>query len=119
MNNNARPKAIEWHKSEEGRKWHSEMVKQAFADGRLGKKEKFICEVCGQEFMRVPKKGHKFCSGACQQKWIRKNEPLETRTCVICGKNFECKIKSKAKTCSKTCSNIMWHRNKKINTTLV
>lgn len=112
INNNARPKAIEWHKSEAGRHWHSEMVKQAYAEGKLGKKEGFICEICGNKFFQVPRKGNKFCSGACRQKWLRSKEPKEIRTCCICGKSFECKIKSTAKTCSKHCSNMMWHARK-------
>ena len=113
MNNNARPKAIEWHKSEEGRKWHSAMVKQAYADGKLGKKSKFICEVCGKEFEVVYKPGHKFCSGACSQKYLRAHQPIVTRTCVICGKEYQCKQNSLSKTCSKHCSNIMWKKKKK------
>ena len=113
MNNNARPKAIEWHKSEEGRKWHREMVKKAYAEGKIGKKAVFTCEVCGKEFEVVPKKGHKFCSGKCHQKYLRDNQPIVTRVCIICGKEYKCKQNSTSKTCSKHCSNIMWHRRKK------
>jgi len=109
MNENARPAAIEWHKSETGKKWHSDMVKQAWKDGKLGKKQKFTCETCGKEFETMPKKGHKFCSGACQQKWIRVHEPKELRVCVVCGKEFECKVSYNTKTCSRHCANIMWH----------
>lgn len=115
INNNARPKAIEWHKSEEGRKWHSEMVKNAWKTGSLGKKSSFVCEVCGKEFERIYKQGHKFCSGACQQKWLRANVPLEKRVCKVCGKEYECKQNSLSKTCSKHCSNMLWHHPDKYN----
>lgn len=116
MNNNARPKAIEWHKSEEGKKWHSEMVKKAYADGKLGKKSTFVCEVCGKSFMQVPRIGHKFCSGKCQQKYLRANQPIVTRICCVCGKEYSCKQNSLSKTCSKHCSNIMWHAERKAKT---
>ena len=39
--------AVEWHKSEEGRKWHSKKAKEQFANA---KPETFICEWCGKEF---------------------------------------------------------------------
>lgn len=116
MNNKARPAAIKWHKSDAGKAWHSKMVKQAWRDGRLGKKSKFICEVCGKEFEQIYKPGHKFCSGACSQKWLRAHQPIVTRNCIVCGKEYACKQNSLSKTCSKHCSNIMWHHPEKYNT---
>lgn len=113
MNKKARPAANEWHKSDEGKKWHSEMVKKAWEDGRLGKKQKFTCEICGKEFEAIYKPGHKFCSGACSQKFLRQNQPIVKRICIVCGKEYECKQNSLSKTCSKHCSNIMWHNRDK------
>ena len=87
--------------------------RKTYAEGKLGKKAVFTCEVCGKEFEVVPRKGHKFCSGKCQQKYLRDNQPIVTRVCIICGKEYQCKQNSTSKTCSKHCSNIMWHRRKK------
>lgn len=115
LNTNARPKAIEWHKSEEGRKWHSETTKRLIEEGKLNKKKKFTCEVCGKEFEQVYKQGHKFCSGACKQKWLRASVPLVKHICVVCGKEYECKQSSLSKTCSKHCSNMLWHYPDKYN----
>ena len=116
MENKARPAAIEWHHSKEGKNWHREHAKRMIEKGQLNKKEILICEQCGKEFTAVKRKGHHFCSGACHQKWIRAHTPTETRTCIICGNSFECKINSSAKTCSKHCSNIMWHSKYKKTT---
>lgn len=113
LNNNARPKAIEWHRSEEGREWHKQHLQKMIAKGEWNKKEEYVCEQCGKHFIRVKRVGHKFCSGACQQKWMRAHMPTEKRICVVCGKEFECKINSMAQTCSKHCSNIKWHREAK------
>lgn len=111
MNKNARPAAIEWHKSDEGRKWHSEHMKKLQAQGVYSKKDKFICEVCGKEFERIARKGHKFCSGACQQKYIREKAKRESGTkeiiCSVCGKKFIMPGNSIAKTCSRSCGNVL------------
>lgn len=106
MNNNARPKAIEWHKSEEGRKWHSEMVKQAFADGRLGKKiYNCTCIQCGKQF-KSSKLNSKFCSGNCSSQHRRQSGiDNETRICTVCGKPYSVNKYSKCITCSRSCAN--------------
>lgn len=115
MNETARPAAIEWHKSEEGKKWHSMHAKSMIENGQWHKKEKFICEQCGREFEQTLRRGHKFCSGACSQKWLRAKQPIITRTCVVCGKEYNCKQSSLSKTCSKHCSNLLWHHPEQYN----
>jgi len=62
----AREVAKEWHRSPEGRKWHSEHGRKTW-EGR--KKESFACVVCGKEYWtyRVTRK-RGFCSMACQQR---------------------------------------------------
>ena len=109
LNTNARPKAVEWHKSEEAKQWHSEHAKEMIEKGIWNAKQEYVCEQCGKIFEQRKVKGHKFCSGACQQKWLRKNEPTGTRICVVCGNNYTCKVSSNSRTCSKHCSNILWH----------
>ena len=109
MNKKARPAAIEWHKSSTGKQWHSEHMKKMIAEGKINKKQQFTCEICGKEFEQIYKPGHKFCSGACSQKFLRKNQPVVKRVCIVCGKEYECKQNSSSKTCSKHCSNLMWH----------
>lgn len=105
LNEKARPKAIEWHKSEEGLKWHREHGKT------LHQKEievKCVCEQCGKEFITVNNKGitKRFCSGACSQKYRRQNglNNIEA-TCVVCGNKFITDKYRKALTCSRSCAN--------------
>ena len=44
---NVRPKASEWHGSEDGKKWHSEHAKEVWANM---KPNKYVCSNCGKEF---------------------------------------------------------------------
>lgn len=72
MNEIARPKAIEWHKSEAGREWHKEQYKET-----LGKYEKVkikkICEECGGEYEvnNSNASTSRFCSNKCKSRWRR------------------------------------------------
>lgn len=66
---NARPKAIEWHKSQKGKEWHLkhyEKVKE-----KLYKKYKFECILCGKSFESTQIKS-KFCSNVCKSRYWRK-----------------------------------------------
>lgn len=110
INENARPKAVEWHKSEKGRKWHSEHAKQM-----LKKRPPVhnICVQCGKEFTS-PQKPKKFCSGACAQKYRRDNglNNIEA-VCVICGKKFLTDKYSQNITCGKSCgTKLAWKNGK-------
>ena len=70
---NARPKASEWHGSEEGKKWHSEHAKKVF--GNLPFKT-FVCTYCGQEFQSrktMKDDQNRLCSGKCSAAYRRKS----------------------------------------------
>lgn len=114
MNTKARPAAIAWHKSEEGRKWHSEMVKKAVAEGKLGgKRYKCICKQCGKEFMGGTKYS-KWCSGACCQQYRRDNHLDDKEfTCEVCGKKFISSKYGKPRACSASCGNVLRARTLK------
>lgn len=67
MNEKARPKAIEWHKGDQGREWHKEHWKVSIAPSAEQKIKK-ICIMCGKEY-ETPKmceKQSKFCSNRCK-----------------------------------------------------
>lgn len=99
---NALPKAIEWHKSEEGRKWHREHYKKGL--GQM-EKEIFQCDYCGKEFQSISMGRNRFCSNKCKSAWRRKSGiDDEERICVICNNKFITNKYSKAKTCSGRCS---------------
>lgn len=66
---NARPKAVEWHKSKEGREWHLQHYEQV--KNKLYKKYKFKCEVCNKEFESTQIRS-RFCSNVCKSRYWRK-----------------------------------------------
>ena len=67
-------KAKEWHKSKEGRLWHSEHGKRTW-ENREYKKHK--CEQCGSEFESRHGGIVKFCHNNCKAKALRYRRKLE------------------------------------------
>lgn len=98
LERNARPKAIEWHKSFEGRKWHKEQYKIS-----LGNREKqiFKCANCGKEYECLNNGINKFCSNKCKSAFRRKSgvDDVE-RICVKCGRTFRINKYSKKQKCN-------------------
>lgn len=97
LNQNARPKAIEWHKSEKGKEWHKEHYKKSL--GTL-KKEVLKCLNCDKEYETINHGNNKFCSNKCKSVYRRKSgvDNIE-RECIICGNKFETNKYSKTKRC--------------------
>lgn len=106
MNHNVRPKAIEWHKSAEGREWHSENSKRQW---KRKSPKKYICSMCGKEYLSLNSYGEEsntFCSNACKSKWRRQiGKDLIVKVCSHCGKEFETNRFRPSECCSRTCSN--------------
>lgn len=108
LNKNARPKAIEWHKSKEGREWHKEQYSK-YAD-KFHKKYNYTCKQCGKRFETI-NINSKFCSNKCKSKWRRDNHiDDEERICVICGKIFKTNKYEKTITCSRKCASELRRR---------
>lgn len=104
LNVNARPKAIEWHKSAEGRQWHKEQYERT--KEKLHPEKQMICEMCGAEYTAKVSAENRFCSGKCKAAWRRKSGvDNETRICAFCGKEFTANKYAKTETCSRTCAN--------------
>lgn len=101
LSKNARPKASEWHRSEEGRKWHSEHINGQI---RRGEEKEIVCQKCGIKFQRALLSHSKFCSNACRAAW-RRNSGVdnEKRVCAVCGKLFTVNKYAKTVTCSRSC----------------
>lgn len=93
----ARPKAIEWHKSEKAKDWHKQQYKISLG---LRKKEKFTCEYCGKDYESFKNGKNKFCSDKCMSASRRKSgvDNIQ-RLCIICNKPFTCNKYSKIKKC--------------------
>lgn len=97
----ARPKAIEWHKSDEGRRWHKEHYEKV--KDQLHQRVTIICEYCGQE-LEVGKggAGNRFCSQKCKNDY-RTNIDLAETVCKVCGKTFMSARTQPYKCCSQEC----------------
>lgn len=110
LNENARPKALEWHGSETGRQWHKEHYEQM--KDKLYERKTFICEQCGKEFESINHGVNRFCSGACKAAHRRKSGvDNETRKCEWCGREYVTNKYSKSKTCSRSCRNFLrWNK---------
>ena len=97
---NARPKASEWHGSEEGKKWHSEHAKKVF--GNLPFKT-FVCTYCGQEFQsrkKMKDDKNRFCSGKCSAAYRRKSGVDDiVKICERCGGEYVANKYQKTKRC--------------------
>lgn len=63
--------APEWHRSEEGKAWHSEQGKKIWAKRQP---VKYICTECGKEYesMQVRHTGNHFCHQNCRAKFGRR-----------------------------------------------
>ena len=106
MNNVARPKAIEWHKSKEGLEWHKKHYQECLKGSKP--KIKRVCVFCGSGFIGYSNSN--YCSNKCKSAQRRKSgKDKITVKCIICGNYFRTNKYRPAKTCSKSCANIMWH----------
>lgn len=101
LEKNARPRASEWHKSSDGRKWHSQ---QRIRTTSELKEKEFVCENCGTHFWKKPLGQNKFCSNNCKSQARRKSGvDDETRTCACCGREFKANRYSSKSFCSAEC----------------
>lgn len=103
MNQNARPKAIEWHKSEKGKEWHKQHYEKT--KHALHADKEFTCECCGISFKKVDTGANRFCSNKCKSKWRRiKGLDNIKKNCMFCDSEFEISKYSKTIYCSRSCS---------------
>jgi endogenous inhibitor of DNA gyrase (YacG/DUF329 family) len=104
-----RPLAKEWHRSEEGRKWHAEHAKTAFPESYGNS----TCKNCGKEYTKkMPVQ--EYCSNACKSSARRKSGVDDIgKTCPVCGKEFKSSKYAKRIFCSKSCARTGVSRKKR------
>lgn len=95
---NARPKASEWHGSQEGREWHKQQYQKT--KDVLHKEMVFNCTYCGKEYRAKNNGQNKFCSNNCKSAYRRKLgiDNIE-RLCSECGEPFTVNKYSKVERC--------------------
>lgn len=96
--------ATDWHRSKEGRAWHSEHAKEQWK-----KKEpvKYVCSCCGKEFEttnRYSPSQNAFCSNKCRAKYRRDSgvDNIEA-ICEYCGKTYIKSKYSRQRFCGREC----------------
>lgn len=105
-------KAADWHKSEEGREWHSKHGKETWEKRKPANKS---CIVCQETYETYYQDRSKFCSNPCKQKYHRKHYfKKEKRICTVCGSDFQIYEYSSTRTCSKPCSCSMSNHTKRV-----
>lgn len=94
------PASKAWHKSEEGRKWHTDHYKES-----LGKEEVFNykCLYCGDSFNskhKYSKNQSTFCCNNCRAAYRRKAGIDDiTKICKACGKEYQSNKYTKSSRC--------------------
>lgn len=95
--------AAEWHRSEEGRKWHRrhyERMGHLLHERRYEKQ----CEICGSSYKTADEKS-RFCGRSCKAAERRRSGiDNEKRSCLYCGGAFTVNRYSRTATCSRSCS---------------
>lgn len=101
INEKARPKAIEWHRSEAGREWHRIHGREVAAKM---KPKPFVCEYCGKEFESKNTGNNRFCSNNCKSH-ARRNSGVDdvTKICEVCGKEYIANKYTNTRYCSGEC----------------
>ena len=100
-------KAKEWHRSDEGRLWHSKNGKASW-NGR--KKKTFNCKYCQNSYLSF-RAG--YCSNSCLQKdYYKTGKYHEKRDCILCGLSFMVRKNESTKSCSFSCAAKMRFRNR-------
>lgn len=105
-----------WHRSDEGRKWHSQHGKEVMANRSL---VTLTCAFCGKEFQSI-QPWAKYCSSKCYDKWRDRTQRITvTSKCIVCGTEFTTTKSKRSKTnprfCSVSCRNKYAYAQRKRN----
>lgn len=94
------PKASEWHRSPEGRAWHSKHAREIEYKTR-----RYVCDQCGASFEGGGRiEGNHFCSNRCRSAYRRMMgfDNIE-RACDRCGAVYQTNKYSPARYCCECC----------------
>lgn len=97
---NAAPAAAEWHGTEAGREFHSELAKNTWKNREP---EKAVCTYCGTEFLTVDwthRNRNRFCSNKCKAAFRRASGADDVaKICERCGHEYTANKYQKTKYC--------------------
>jgi hypothetical protein len=98
--NENRHLATEWHRSDAGRKWHSDSARGNFRK-RL---HRFVCMCCGVESTKNCIQQPLFCSRKCKAKHRRDSGVDNVDRVCECGKVFAVNRYEQTRHCSGSCA---------------
>lgn len=110
---NIRELAAEWHRSDEGRAWHSEHGARSW-DRRIY--VELECDHCEISYLTRSRKGsERFCSNACKSaaRRARGVDDIDG-ICLICDAPFRTNRYKPKATCSRSCAMKLNHRNRRV-----
>lgn len=101
---NVRHLTKEWHKSEEGLKWHREHHKKNCR--KMYERVPRVCIVCGKDFIGKIDNKNVYCSNYCKSK-ARRDSGVDNieKQCAYCGGKFIVNKYAKQTHCSRECGN--------------
>src|SRR5665648_54797 len=99
------PASKAWHRSEEGRKWHSKHLTETLH----GEEQTGICTECNKEFKTDLRKVPKYCNVKCKNRAVTRKfrndkRYFADRVCQRCGEIFSVNKWGKNKFCSRECT---------------
>jgi hypothetical protein len=100
---NVRPKASNWHQSDEGREWHSHLGYWSW----VGREPiTLVCELCTTPFETLDRKTDtRFCSNKCKARARRlRGVDNVVRECAYCTASFTVSRFAKTVTCNAKCA---------------
>ena len=100
---NIRPLSVEWHRSEQGRKWHVKHAREAYKK-RVPRQA--VCDQCGASFEDISRRvTDRFCSNKCKSAW-RRAQGLDdiVIVCENCRKTFSRNKYDRVRFCSYRCA---------------
>lgn len=106
-----RPLAAEWHRSEEGREWHREHGRLAYAGREFYER---TCDRCGKTYKTRHLGRNRFCSNSCKAAWRAASGVDQVdRPCEFCGQTFRIYKYFYTKTCSRECATRLASRKRR------
>ena len=97
INEKVRPKAIEWHKSDAGRKWHK--IHYLSTSEKMHRPRDYICGYCGKPYTSTTGFS-KYCSNKCKSAARRASGVDDVlKTCKICGEGYYANRYQKTERC--------------------
>lgn len=105
----ARVFASAWHGSPEGRKFHSKLGRESWANREPIPR---VCVQCGGDYASWGKRdSDRFCSRSCISRFNEASRRYyEDRNCVACGATFNVKKSKPQATCSRACGWVVRRR---------